>query len=397
MRWLLTLTLAALLGACGDAKQQRSKPAEPAPEKTEDAASRDRWVQAQRKSVRQDVPAVGNFEARQTTMVGPQVAGRVQEIFVDVGDRVGRDERMMLLDPTFFEIEVRLRKSEVTAAEARVQTQRKAIATAESDIERVVAAQEDAELDLKRMKNLWEKPQGQAPSVPRQRYDRAVFKARQARAGHAAAMRRVEEAKARLLEVAAEVLEKQVDLARAEEELKETVIRAPFDGVVTRRLVDTGERVNATPVTHVLEIQETGVLELVFSLPQSFLARVGKGTPVRFYADGVDNGEGVGTVTVIHPDLDPKTRSVRYRVTVDNSKGQLRPGLLARVRIQLRSASDAVAVPRAALRQDDDGWFVTVKKDNQPVRRSVVVGVVGAKEAEIRRGLSPDDWVQVER
>ena len=397
MSRLLLLTLAAFLSACGESSKERSEPSQPAPEKTQATDVGVSWIQVESRSVKQEVPAVGSFEARQTTMVGPQVAGRVREIFVDVGDRVARGQRMMKLDPTFFEIEVRLRNSEVAAAQAKVETQRKAISTAESDIERAAAVMEDAALDLTRMKHLWEKPQGQAPSVPRQRYDRAVFKERQTRAAHAAATRRVDEAGARLREAEAAVMEKQADLARAEEELKETMILAPFDGVVTRRLVDTGERVNATPVTHVLEIKETGVLELVFALPQSFMARVAKGTPVRYLADGVENGEGAGTVAVIHPDLDPKTRSVRYRVTVDNSKGMLRPGLLARVRILLESASDAVAIPRAALRQDDAGWFVTVKKDNQPVRRSVVVGVVGVEQAEIRRGLSPDDQVRVER
>jgi len=397
VRWFLILTFAAFLGACGDSKQERPEPAEPASDKTPDAASGDRWIQVQRKAVQQDVPAVGNFEARQTTMVGPQVAGRVQEIFVDVGDRVVRGKRLMKIDPTFFELDVLQRKSAVAAAQARVETQKKAITTAESEVERVAAVLDDAELDLRRMKNLWEKPQGQAPSVPRQRYDRARFKARQTHAAHATAMQRVEEAGARLLEAEAAVSARLVDLARAEEELKETNILAPFDGVVTRRLVDTGERVNATPVTHVLEIQETGVLELVFALPQSFLARVVKGTPVHFRADGVENGDGEGTVAVVHPDLDPKTRSVRYRVTVDNSKGQLRPGLLARVNVLLKSAPDAVAIPRAALRQDDAGWFVMVKEDDQPVRRGVVVGRSGTKDAEIRRGLSPDDLVRVER
>jgi len=397
VRRLLLLTLAALLGACGESKKERAKPEEPPPEKTRDAEASDRWLQVHRGSVMQDVPAVGSFEARQTTMIGPQVAGRVQEIFVDVGDRVVRGKRMMKLDPTFFELDVRQRQSAVVAAQARVETQRKAISTAEAEVERVAAVFEDAELDLRRMKNLWEKPQGQAPSIPRQRYDRAVFKARQSHAAHAAATRRVDEAGARLSEAEAAVSARQVDLARAEEELKETMILAPFDGVVTRRLVDTGERVNATPVTHVLEIQETGVLELVFALPQSFLARVVKGTPVRYYADGVENGDGEGTVAVVHPDVDPKTRSVRYRVTIDNSKGLLRPGLLARVQVLLKSAPDAVAIPRAALRQDDAGWFVTVKEDNEPVRRDVVVGVVGLKDSEIRRGLSPGDWVRMER
>lgn len=395
MRRCLLLTLVALLVACGKSREEHT--AQPGSARSRAADPGARWVAVGRGPVRQTVPAVGSFEARQTTLLGPQVGGRVLEILVDVGDRVARDQPLLELDPTFFEIEVRQRQSGVAAARARVDTLKKAIATAESEVERSDATREDAELDLTRMKHLWEKPSGQTPSIPRQRYDRAVYRARQARAAHVSAKLMVEEARSRLREAEAAVSQAEAGLANSRERLEETTIVAPFDGVVTRRLVDTGERVNATPVTHVLEIQETGVLELVFTLPQPLLARVAIGTPVRFRADGVEGGEGEGKVAVIHPDLDPRTRSVRCRVYVDNGTRRLRPGLLARVDVRLECAADAVAVPRAGLRRDDAGWFVTVRKDGRPVRRDVVVGLVGDREAEIRQGLAPGEEVRVER
>ena len=205
MRRCFLLTLIALLCACGESPEARAAPPEPALQRPRDADSGARWIEVGRGPVRQTVPAVGSFEARQTTLIGPQVGGRAQEIFVDVGDRVARGQRLLKLDPTFFEIEVRQRQSEVAAARARIETLTRAIATAESEVERSAAVLEDAEVDLTRMKHLWEKPSGQAPSIPRQRYDRAFYRARQARAAHASAILMVQEARSRLREAEAAV------------------------------------------------------------------------------------------------------------------------------------------------------------------------------------------------
>jgi membrane fusion protein (multidrug efflux system) len=235
-------------------------------------------------------PAVGSFKARRTTEIASQVSGRVQEVLADVGDRVTKDQVLVRLDPTFFAIEVRQREADVAAARA---------------------ANEDASLMFERMKNLWESSSGQTPTIAKRQLDEARTKA----AGAAARVTTAEEL-----------------LKYAQERLRETEVRAPYDAVVTQRYVHPGASVTSPPVVRLLEVQETQVLHLEFALPQALLARARPGLPVEFSVEGERDPPARAEVAVIFPVVDEATRTFRCRVVVDNAAGRWRPGVLADVR-----------------------------------------------------------------
>ncbi len=309
------------------------------------------WVQVSRQTVRESRPVAGTFHARRTTRVGPQVSGRVKKVMARVGDRVKEGQELAQLDPVMTEIEVALRRV---------------------DVEQAKTALEDAELNFSRMKGLWEKPEGGEPSIPKKLYDQAKVQRDLALA------RRDQAAKA---------------LSLSEERLRETVIRAPYDGVVTRRFVDEGEPVTSMPVSPILEIQEMGFLELEFALPQELLSAVQAGTPVEFDAEGLGGQVFQARVSVVYPVVEAATRSFRCRAFLDNPEGRLRPGLLARVRVTVREYKDALAVPRRVLAGNGGGWRVKVKGKDKPEERAVKVGHLGEEWAVIESGLSEGDWV----
>lgn len=177
--------------------------------------------------------------------------------------------------------------------------------------------------------------------------------------------------------------------------LDETVIRAPYDAVVTKRLVDPGEPVTSTPITYLLEIQEIEMLNLDFSLPQEMISQVSTGMPVEFDVEGVEEGRGTGKISVIYPDLDKETRSFRYRAVVENRGLKFRPGSLVQVRLVIRESKDTLIIPRKALSQKEEGWQVLVFNNNHPVPRIVRVGLVTENEAEILEGLKEDERILI--
>ncbi len=349
MRGIATALLATLAAAgCGKSAGSENGNSSPPPA---EPALKGTWVEARRQTVRRFASAVGTFKPRQTTHVGSQVSGRVREVLVDVGAAVKKDQELVRLDPALFEIELTQRKADLEAARVSLG---------------------EAELHLGRMKNLWENPGGEAPSIPRKLYDDALSR-------HQAGVARMKQAEA--------------GVAHAEERLRETVIRAPYDATVTRRFVDPGEPVTSMPVTQLLELQETRVLELVFSLPQELLRAVRPGTPVEYEVEGLPESRGSGTVEVVFPALEESTRSLRCRVLVNNAKGTYRAGLLAAVRVLEEEISDAVTVPRGAVTETGGGWQVWKAEGEKPVRRAVKVGVITGEEAEIREGLEAGDKV----
>jgi membrane fusion protein (multidrug efflux system) len=338
-------------------------------------------------------PAIGSLQARQRTKIGPEVSGRVAEVLVDEGDAVEKGQLLARIDTTFFEIDVAQSRTAIEAAQARIASTRKGIETAAANVEIARAVLAEAALHYTRMRNLWKKPEGQKPSIPQRLYDDAVLKHRQAKAQLAAAESRLVEAKTGLMAAEAGLRQAEVSLRRAEESLRETEIRAPYEGVITKRFVDPGERVTSTPVSHLLEVEEVGTLELDFSLPQEMLSKVSRGTPVEFRVEGVAGEEIPGEVAVVLPRVDEATRAVRCRVLVDNPERRLRPGLLAQVRVVDEQVADALLVPRRALTRTAAGWEVWVSNARHPVRRQVRIGLIGDEAAQVLEGLEEGDEV----
>ncbi len=356
-----------------------------------------RWVAVERRSVTQTTSAVGSFRARQTTLLGSQVAGRVADVLADIGDIVRTGQELVRLDPTFFAIEVEQREADAEAARVKLAGGRETLKSLEAEVQVTRTALAEAELEFTRMKNLWEKPSGETPSISKQRYDAARFAHEQAQARVDAAQSRVAEQDAKLREHAAGVKQAEEALRYANERLDEATIRAPYDAIVARRMVDPGEPVTATPVTHLLEVREVGTLYLEYALPQELLSTVKPGTPVTFDAEGVteDDAEAQTTISVVYPTLDEATRSFRCRSVVANPKLTFRPGMLASVEVVVGQAQDVPVVPRLALKDSARGRAVMVANDGHPVERYIEVGAMDESWAEVRSGLSEGDRVLV--
>ncbi len=358
MKWYCTLLVSVIFTGCSGS--QDSKPTVPEPAGTGAAsASASRapippggeWVPCSQRTLTSHYPAVGSMHARRITRVGPQVGGRVEAVLVDEGKVVKAGAELVRLESVFFELAVQGRKAEVQAA---------------------WVSKESAELQFSRMRNLWEKPKGEAPSIPRKLFD---------------------DARSALQGAEARVLQAEAAMKDSEQRLRETVIRSPYDAVVSRRFVDPGEPVTATPVTHLLELQDLSSLELLFALPQRLLGSIGVSTPIEFEVDGVPGGPWQSEVSVILPDLDVATRSFRCKALVKNPTGLFRPGLLGRVRVVEAQLKDRLAVPQGALERYGKGWRARVRVGDGAEWRTVSVGLETKDYVEIRSGLSVNDRV----
>jgi RND family efflux transporter MFP subunit len=309
------------------------------------------WVVATTKTLHQYAPAVGTFRARQTARLGPQVSGRVDKVLVDVGDVVKAGQPLLKLDPGFFQIDVNQRQAGLSQA-------------------RVMYDQ--AELAFLRVKKLWQPSDGGTAAVSQQQFD---------------------DAKAQLDAALGRVNEAQAGVEAAEKRLSEATIRAPFDAAVTRRLVDVGDSVTSAPLTVALEVQEVQVLDLEFSLPQHMLARVKKGTPVRYQPAGGRDDKAEGVISLVYPVVDEATRSFKCRVRVDNRDLRYSPGQLVNVEVQEREIGNAVVIPRQAAIETSSGWQVRVEQNGAQAPRAIKVGLVTEQEVEVRDGLRTGERV----
>jgi membrane fusion protein (multidrug efflux system) len=129
--------------------------------------------------------------------------------------------------------------------------------------------------------------------------------------------------------------------------INKKVIRAPFDGRAGIRAVELGQVVS--PGTPIVSLQTVSPIYAEFQLPQQALADVKVGQKVGLKVDVFPESSWEGTVTTINPEVDPGTRNVRMRATVENPDGRLNPGMFASVEVEAGKAGPALVVPATSV------------------------------------------------
>jgi RND family efflux transporter MFP subunit len=164
--------------------------------------------------------------------------------------------------------------------------------------------------------------------------------------------------------------EAQVQIAR--NALKDAVLTAPLAGIVAKRHVQAGEKVNFdTPVVTVVDL---GTLELNAMVPAVDVPELRLGMPVDLSIDGFGERRFSGRVERINPATEPGTRAIVVYVGIPNVDGTLKGGMFATGRIALAAAPPVPTLPAGAVRTEAGQSFVWTIDDGRLVRRVVVTG-----------------------
>ncbi len=181
------------------------------------------------------------------------------------------------------------------------------------------------------------------------------------------------------------------DVALADARLAKTRIRAPFEGVVGLRAVSPGDYVTAGQALAPLE--QLSVLKADFRLSEAALPAIKVGQALNLEVDAYPGKVFQGRVYAIDPRLAEATRSIGVRASVPNDKGELRPGLFARVRLVVAERGEAVLVPEQAIVPQGEKLFVYVIEDGKAAMRPVELGVRQAGRVEVTSGVKAGDVV----
>jgi membrane fusion protein (multidrug efflux system) len=288
-------------------------------------------VQIARQEFSDQIEALGTTRANETVVITAKLTETVKEIHFDDGQTVRKGDVLVVLDSD--EENADLRAAQAQAAERRSA--------------------------YKRAAGLEEK----------QIVSRATYEEKQAQLRQAEA-----------------------DIQSIRSRIADTVIRAPFDGVLGLRNVSVGTLVR--PGDGITTIDDLTRMKVDFDVPAIYLQQLRPGLAIAGTVDAFGDRVFSGEVTTIDTQVDPVTRSVKVRAIVPNPDMALRPGLLMNIRLDLNPRQSLV-VPEGAVTQQKDKSFVYViemQNGKEVAKKTEVVrGARRLGEVEIISGLEEGD------
>ncbi len=187
-----------------------------------------------------------------------------------------------------------------------------------------------------------------------------------------------------------------LQIAFAEERLLETrhdymTIKAPFAGTVSERLVNAGDV--APKHQHLMTLVDSSSLVTDVSVSELLLPGLQVGDEVAVSVDALGKRGLPGVISRIYPTIDPKTRRGKLEVVLEQVPASARAGQFCRVVITSQR-TNAVTIPLAALRRDDQGEYVfVIDPDHQIQRRGIRTGLRLSDAVEVISGVNPGDRV----
>lgn len=178
-------------------------------------------------------------------------------------------------------------------------------------------------------------------------------------------------------------------MASAERQLGDTVLRAPIDGIVSKRAVNAGDVVSIG--TELFTIIDPSSMRLDASVPSDDLSRLRVGSAVEFAVRGYEQ-RFQGRIERIAPQADPATRQVPIYVAIPNVGGRLVAGLFAEGRVVSESA-DGLVVPLNAVNATSAAPWVLRVTDGRSERVEVTLGLRDARteRVQVTAGLNEGD------
>jgi membrane fusion protein (multidrug efflux system) len=181
-------------------------------------------------------------------------------------------------------------------------------------------------------------------------------------------------------------------LGESERARRDAEVKAPFAGIVAQRFVSVGEFVQ--PGSKLFELVALDPIEVEFRIAEVDSSRAQPGQVVDVRVAPFPNEVFKATVTLVSPMIDPATRTLRVKATLENSDGKLRPGLFARADLGVAHRADVLMIPEEAILERSDGKVVFRLAGNNSVERRVVkTGIHRNARVEVIDGLANGDRV----
>lgn len=200
-----------------------------------------------------------------------------------------------------------------------------------------------------------------------------------------------------LIEVTTGLAQAKAQRDIAQNQVRDTKLRAPFTGVIGMKAIELGQMVS--PGIPAFTIVKNDKIYACSSIPESEIEQLKIGHKAMVTVPALGNQTFYGIVKHIGPVADPRTRTYRVKIILDNSDYRLRPGMISTVSIETDKRIETLTIPGRAIVRDTNNLtyvFLADKNESRAFRKRVFTGAVHGSEIRIKRGLIPGDILVLE-
>lgn len=273
--------------------------------------------------------AAGTIQAKSAGTISAKLMGIVLDVHVNEGDRVKTGDLLVSID-------TRQVSAQLEQAQAAVAESRQAVAAAESALEAAQANADLAAATFDRYRKLLAED-----SVSRQEYDEVVSRNRQAQSALSQSQDMAQAARYR-------VKQAESGLSAASVSYADATVRAPFDGIVSRKFVEPGDL--ATPGKPLLTIESNTGFEMAVNLPETLFKSVSPGQSITIRIASLGDLSIQGKVAAVSPSADERSRSFLVKVDLP-ADAPVHAGMFARADITI-GEEDLILIPPGAVRHE---------------------------------------------
>ena len=329
-----------------------------------------------RQNVEKVVNATGEVKAVDLVTVGAQVSGKIEKLYVSIGQTVKMGDMIAEIDSTTQQNDVDIAKAKMSSYQAQLKAAKTSLKIAKKQYQRMQSLKKQNAASTEDLEN--------------------------AEDGYESAMSKVAEIEASLKET-------EISLSTAETNLGYTKITAPLDGTIVSVPVKVGQTINAAMDTPtIVQIADLNQMEIYIEISEGDIGNIKPGVKVTYSVLADMNKVYETTLKSIDPALtlltdDQYTEVVDSseaiyfygRLVVPNADGKLRIGMTTQNVNYVESAEDVLTVPAMALKGDVDGKYVEVRTAEGVERRPVITGVSDDLNVEIKKGVSEGEEVVI--
>lgn len=350
-------------------------------------------------SISTEVEYASKLNPVQEVTIFPKTGGKVASLNVDIGDKVTAGQVLFTLDTAELQAQLQAQQASLEASNANLAKTsdsglQQQLTTSEQSVQKAQIAYNNAKDICDKMEKLYD-----AGAISKQDLDNAKLKLDNCSVDLKAAQDNlnllIEKSGPQSTQAAAaQVAQAQAGVNSAQIQLNNASTTTPITGIVSAKDVKVGQLASSQSGSVTIIDSSSFIAEV--NVPDKVVGKIQVGQSVQVSVSALDNKKVTGVIDKISPNSNSKDNSYTVKVKIDNSTGELKAGMFARVALPSEKKDNILTVPNEALKMENNVNYLYLADNGKVKKASVDVGISNEKVTEITGNIKEGMEVIVE-